>query len=232
MLPRSDKFYVTLIVGFSVVVVIVSVIAAIAAFSGDSETRPEYESAPDPSLVQLPPETLLNNTASDSLVQQQVGAPPMDDGTYLLVHSTTRKIIEALTAPNPQPKLQKAGLSPQESYALVSKVNQYIRNYLSGTNKMVPYGEVTSDIQVSDLKLVRDPRSAEQLRSLQVTSSAAQDFVIQGQNCQATQPFSVNLNIIWSMPLDAKGQPTGKWIMDPSYEVDTPDSSSLDDTTC
>lgn len=223
MLPRSDKFYVTLIVSFSVVVVIISVVAAIAAFSGDNNQRPEYESAPDPSLVQLPPETLLQSTDKSGLIQEELNSAPMSDDTYLLLHSSTRKILQALTSKNAQSQLTQQGLSPADSFTLAknaSKAESYNPN-----TKMSAAGKI--DVTVGDLQLVQNPSALEQQSSLQVDTSAGQDFVLVGQSgCRVSEPFSVNIKIHWTLPLGNKGQPAGKWQIEPTYEMPSPTPSN------
>jgi hypothetical protein len=224
MLPRADKFYVTLIVGFSVVVVIVSIIAAIAAFSGDSTERPAYESAPDPSLVQLPPETLMQNAGDTGIVQAELETPPIGDDTFLLLHSSTRQLLQALSSSNPMVELQKAGLSPKTSYRLLNQAKG-AKNYVRATGRMTPAGKIK--VVVKDLSLVQNPSKQRQVRSIQVDTSANQDYVLVGNDgCRLSQIFQTSVDIHWTLPLDSKGQPAGRWDMEPRFTMPVPDPNN------
>ena len=118
MLPRSDKFYVGVIIVFSSLVIIASIIAAIAAFSGDTKPNPEYESAPDPSLVQPPPDTLLTNSSSDKVVLSEISSPPINDSVFLLIHKTTRSILESFAKKNFREEIARLGLGYETTKAI------------------------------------------------------------------------------------------------------------------
>ena len=224
VLPRSDKFYVGLIIAFSAVVIVLSIVAAISAFSGDSDKRPAYESAPAPSLVQLPPDTLVSNIGGTGMQQETEGAP-MSDETFLLLHSTTRKMLDAITQDSPSiaaSKLKALGLSSAESYELTRKYQQEKR-YLPSNLMMVPDGK--QNILVQPLRLaVNSPEYAGQ-SVVQSETSADQGFVMVDKTsarCHRSDSFPVTLTLKWTLPLDVEGNPIGKWRAQPSLAVDTP----------
>lgn len=101
MLPRSDKVYVTITVIAASVIILLSLIAAVRAWTGGDEPRPEYESAPAPSLVPPPDDSIADPS--------NAARPYISDEDYLFLHRSTRLLAPKLMVSGWQAAARKAG---------------------------------------------------------------------------------------------------------------------------
>lgn len=135
MLPRSDKVYVFITVAAASALVLVSVIAAVAALTGDPKERPQYESAPAPSLV--PP-------AESGIADQAIAVrPPISDQDYLTLHKGTRLLAPKLLTTQWRDAARQAAVTEQAMENAASDLNEF-RSVLNGLK-----GEPAKDVTVN-----------------------------------------------------------------------------------
>ena len=203
MLPRSDKFYVGVIITFSGLVIIASIIAAIAAFSGDSKPNPAYESAPAPSLVQAPPETLLTNSSKMADVLDQISSPPIGDAAFFLIHKTTRKILEAMAAKDFLTKLSSLGLGYEVTREIKSKQSSPAKEL--GVLSSISAVPGTQQIELSRMKLFNSPSLGllPGQKKLRIKVNGSQDFVglIGDSGVDPTNQATLALEMYWEIVL-------------------------------
>lgn len=212
MLPRSDRFYVTLIVAFAGILIIASIIAAVSAFSGNSKPNPAYESAPDPSLIQMPPETLIVNPDNSAKVLQQISSPPISDELYLKIHTTIRKILQQVTSPDFEQKIQGLNLGYDTARQLSSQQKQRMQYVRSITVKAQP-GTQRINIGEGGMKM---QRTSPVDRKLTIDATGSQDFVGLGPDGTVlTSNATVSVDLVWQLDLhytSERGyQPVGDW---------------------
>lgn len=212
MLPRSDKFYVSLIVGFAAVLIVASIIAAVSAFSGDSKSNPAYESAPDPSLIEMPPETLLINPDNAVKVQQQISSPPIDDALYLRIHRTMRQILDQITNKGFEQEIRKLNLGYETERQISSQQKQSMQ-YIGGLTVKAKPNTRQIDIARGGMKM---EKTGPVDRRLVIEANGNQDFVGIGPDGTAvTNSVTVNVDLLWALDLhytpERGYQPVGQW---------------------
>lgn len=125
-MPRSDRFYVFVVVGAASLLVLASIVAAIMTLTGKSDPRPGYESAPAKALVQP-------NPTSGSIVDpDNAERPPIDDETYLTLHRSSRLLSVQLAADRGwRQGLRRAHMPSEALAALTGKLSGF-KGYLTG----------------------------------------------------------------------------------------------------
>ena len=187
-MPRSDKFYVFLVVGLCSLLVIGSIIACIITLTGKPEERPAYESRPASALVNPDP-------AGDSIlkVDTYYKQPPINDATYLLLHKQSRLFLADVVKGDWQATAREAKMQPA-AWAAFTDQMVGLRPLLKGS-KLSGKTDV-----VLYCRPQADPNQKPGRQDLVATTIASSALAPSSDSTQAAK--SLSLSIDWRLKND------------------------------
>ena len=190
-MPRSDKFYVGLVVGLCSLLVIGSIIAFVITLTNDPKPRPTYESRPASALVNPDP-------AGDSIlnVDTYYKQPPINDATYLLLHKQSRLFLADVLKGDWQATARQAKMQPAAWAAftdqMVSLRPLLQGGKLSGKTEVVLYCRPQAETE-SSVKKGKQP-------DLVATTIVSSALAPSTDSTQAAK--SLSLSIDWRLKND------------------------------
>lgn len=195
MLPRSEKAYTVLLVIVMSIVVILSLGYGIKQMKGDTEQRPDYQAAPPPAFVKLPPDYIVDLSNADG--------QPISDEDFELFHKQTRLL---------SPLVLSKGIAEADAFLYNKKVKNKISSQID-TFYTVIKGQQHSDAKgisitkpakrVCDLaqstcqKICQPSASNPDVFICERASSNATVRFVQFQDGQTGTPSVVSINWEW-----------------------------------